>query len=254
VTVLLDGQGGDELLGGYHSFVGYRIADLVRRGRVDRAAAELRAYAGRQGGAWQRALRLAVVPFVPGALRSRARLRDKSAAAALRSSTRALAAEPRTVAPPGLDALGRERYRIYRQGLPALLRYEDRNSMAFSIEARLPFLDYRLVELSFRLDPSLLIRDGSPKWLLRHALADRMPEAVRTRQDKIGFQTPQARWLRESVADIDAQVARPGFGGGYLDANAVRLLVDRQRHGNGDDFAVWRCLCLDLWLQELVES
>jgi asparagine synthase (glutamine-hydrolysing) len=151
--------------------------------------------------------------------------------------------------------LARERVRIYKHGLPALLRYEDRNSMAFSIEARLPFLDYRLVELSFRLDPSTLIRDGSTKRLLREALADRLPREIREGEDKIGFETPQARWLRQDAGAVDTQLGRRGFGGGFLRVDRVRTLAERHRRGAaGLDFALWRCLCLDLWLQELIEA
>jgi asparagine synthase (glutamine-hydrolysing) len=169
----------------------------------------------------------------------------------LSPKVRRLPAEPR-FAPPGLGKLEAERYHIYHHGLPALLRYEDRNSMAFSLEARLPLLDYRLVELSFRLDPSALIASGATKTLLRRALADRLPAVVRERRDKVGFLTPQARWLREARADIARTLERPGFGGGYLRRDGVRDLVDRLERGQrGVDFALWRCVCLDLWLEEL---
>ena len=79
--------------------------------------------------------------------------------------------------------------------LPALLRSEDRNSMFHSIEARVPFLDHRLVELVFRLPPDLKIRDARTKYVLREALAGTLPEAVRTRRDKIGFRAdPGVTW------------------------------------------------------------
>ena len=251
VTVLLDGQGGDELLGGYHAFVGFRIADLLRAGQPAAAARELRAYHRRQAHSWVRSARLALVPHIPQRARTRLRRLDKRSGAVLSPKLRGLAAEARS-APPGFGKLEAERYHVYHHGLPALLRYEDRNSMAFSLEARLPFLDYRLVELSFRLDPSALIASGATKTLLRRALADRLPALVRDRQDKIGFITPQARWLREARADVMRAVERRDFGGGYLNREGVRGLVSRLERGErGIDFALWRCLCLDLWLQEL---
>ena len=251
VTVLLDGQGGDELLGGYHSFVGYRIADLLRAGEPAAAARELRAYHRGQAHSWVRSARLALVPLIPQRARTRLRELDKRSGGVLSPKLHGLPAETRS-APPGFGKLEAERYHIYHHGLPALLRYEDRNSMAFSLEARLPFLDYRLVELSFRLEPSALIASGATKTLLRRALADRLPVLVRERQDKVGFLTPQARWLREAGAEVARTVERPDFGGGYLSRDAVRRLIARLERGErGVDFALWRCLCLDLWLQEL---
>jgi asparagine synthase (glutamine-hydrolysing) len=254
VTVLLDGQGGDELLGGYHAFVGYRIADLLRAGQPAAAARELRAYHRGQAHSWLRSARLALVPLIPQRARTRLRQLDKRSGALLAPRLHGLPAEPRS-APPGFGKLEAERYHIYHHGLPALLRYEDRNSMAFSLEARLPFLDYRLVELSFRLEPSALIASGATKTILRRALADRLPALVRERQDKIGFLTPQARWLREARADIARTIERPDFGGGYLSRDGTRRLVGRLERGErGIDFALWRCLCLDLWLQELYDA
>jgi asparagine synthase (glutamine-hydrolysing) len=164
---------------------------------------------------------------------------------------RRLAAETRA-APDGFGRLDAERYRVYHRGLPALLRYEDRNSMAFSLEARLPSLDYRLVELSFRLDPAALIASGATKLLLRRALGDRLPPLVRDRRDKIGFLTPQARWLREAAPEISRRLERRDFGGGYVSRDGVRRLVCALERGRpGVDYALWRCICLDLWLEEL---
>src|SRR5919202_752848 len=83
--------------------------------------------------------------------------------------------------------------------LPELLRYEDRNSMAHSLEARVPFLDYRLVELAFSLPGDELIRNGRSKDVVRRALADLLPPEVRERRDKLGFVTPERRWFREGA-------------------------------------------------------
>ena len=86
---------------------------------------------------------------------------------------------------------------LTRRGLPELLHYEDRNSMAHSLEARVPFLDYRLVELLFSLGAGELIERGRTKAVLRRALGDLLPPVVRDRVDKLGFVTPEASWLAE---------------------------------------------------------
>src|SRR5207247_10968204 len=110
-------------------------------------------------------------------------------------------------APPasGNRLADRSRRRLFfvrTRRLPELLRYEDRNSMAHSIEARLPYLDYRLVELMFSLEPRNLIHEGRAKVILREALADLLPPRVRARTDKVGFDTPEARWLRGELGDF----------------------------------------------------
>src|SRR5207248_11248913 len=91
---------------------------------------------------------------------------------------------------------------LTRRGLPELLRYEDRNSMAHAIEARVPLLDHRLVELALSLPGDELIRRGETKSVLRRALADLLPTQVRARRDKLGFVTPEGRFLREDLGEL----------------------------------------------------
>ena len=88
-------------------------------------------------------------------------------------------------------------WHLVRQSIPALLHYEDRNSMAFSIEARVPYLDYRIVEFALALDPGRKIHGSWTKWVLRKAVEPVMPKSVTWRRSKLGYPTPFARWLRE---------------------------------------------------------
>ncbi|MBK7410533.1 MAG: hypothetical protein IPJ40_22215 [Saprospirales bacterium] len=80
--------------------------------------------------------------------------------------------------------------------LEHLLKWEDRNSMWFSIEARVPFLDYRLVERTLLLPDNLIIQKGMTKHVLREAMKGTLPEQIRMRRDKVGFETPEAEWFR----------------------------------------------------------
>lgn len=86
--------------------------------------------------------------------------------------------------------------------LPRLLKWDDRNSMAFSIEGRHPFLDYRLVEWTLTLPPGINLWRGWNKLLLRHALSDVLPSAIQWRRSKIGFETPQSVWIRTTLRPI----------------------------------------------------
>jgi asparagine synthetase B (glutamine-hydrolysing) len=133
--------------------------------------------------------------------------------------------------------------------LPSLLRFDDRNAMAHSIESRVPFLDYRLIEFCFALPPEQKIRDGVTKFILRQAMTGILPEDVRMRQDKIGFSTPQEAWLREDLAPWLREVftsaefrARP-----YFQHDAVLRLLDQPGAGASATTILWRCLAVELW-------
>ena len=83
--------------------------------------------------------------------------------------------------------------------LPMLLHWEDRNSMAHSLEARVPFLDHRLIEFTLSLPDKFKTQDGVTKRILKSAMRDAMPAKVINRTDKKGFATPEERWLRSDT-------------------------------------------------------
>ena len=83
-------------------------------------------------------------------------------------------------------------------GLRSLLRYADRNAMAHSIESRLPFLYHELIEFVFTLPDSFLLNNGWTKFILRKSMEDCLPKKIVWRKDKVGFETPQEKWLRSN--------------------------------------------------------
>ena len=90
----------------------------------------------------------------------------------------------------------RQKIDLTYSGIPAFLRHEDRNSMAHSVESRHPFLDYRLVEFAVNCPPDFKLRDGWSKWILRNAMKGILPEKLRLRRTKMGFDAPDAVWMR----------------------------------------------------------
>jgi asparagine synthase (glutamine-hydrolysing) len=249
LTVMLDGQGGDEILAGYRASFGYRLSDLLRRGRLVEASRELAAFSARYGPRW--ASVALVAPNVPERVRLAARARLRGASSLVHPGFRADAVAPERNGAVFPDRLRRQLHVLLtRQGLPELLRYEDRNSMAHSLEARVPFLDHKLVELAFSLDGGELIRRGETKSVLRRALADLLPPVVRERRDKLGFVTPVSRFLRGALGELAADVfASQAFEQrGYVDAAAARKRLAGHRAGKLDaGFELWRVLNLELW-------
>ena len=133
--------------------------------------------------------------------------------------------------------------------LPALLRYEDRDSMAHSIEARVPYLDHRLVEFVVGLPSAYLIGAGTTKRVLREAMRGLLPEPIRTRVDKIGFQTAEEVWMRAhphiTLAMTQAAVDRSG---GVLRQACVSGVIDMLAGRRSFDYAYWRRLNYGAWL------
>jgi asparagine synthase (glutamine-hydrolysing) len=248
LKVLLDGQGGDEVVAGYPRYFGYRTASLLQAGRPAAAAAELRSQvaAGTMSasGALRGAMRAMVPSFADAALRGLGRGRFGV------TLTGELAKVPSLVqnhSQPG-TALARKQWQdLAAESLPALLRYEDRNSMAFGIESRVPFLDYRLVEFALQLPDRLKVSGGWSKSVLRRAMAGRVPRSILERRDKMGFATPESAWLTAALPEVRTMLlGGQVVGRGWVGAAEVERLVESP-HAGGTN--LWRVLCLEAWLR-----
>lgn len=250
VTVLLDGQGADEALAGYRPFDIF-TADLIRRGRLPGAVAEGMAIRRVTGTAVAPLLARALVRQLPSA--ALARLRRRRAAGATRVMRADFAAAHRATpryAPVDRDLHAHLRELIRETSLPHLLRYEDRNSMAFSVEGRVPFLDYRLVEYSLREAFSLCVHEGWSKWVLREAMRGMVPDEVLWRRDKVGFETPERAWVSEWIrSEGAAYLGDDAHAARYLDMAEVRRQLAEFSAGRGDVRQVWRWINLELWLR-----
>ena len=138
---------------------------------------------------------------------------------------------------------------MFTTSLPSLLQYEDRNSMAFSIESRVPFLDHRLVEFAFTLSDEDKIKGGDTKRVMRDALNGVLPEAIRTRKDKKGFVTPgEVKWLRGPLRHLTNDIKLPDF----IDSSRANKLLENYRKGDNSQAAmVWRLAVLSHWVQKI---
>ncbi|TAJ08519.1 MAG: asparagine synthase (glutamine-hydrolyzing) [Nitrospirae bacterium] len=256
IKVLLDGQGGDELLCGYPGYWGSYFGDLVRQGALGKAWHELRAYRASQGGPAPTVAANIARALLPSRLVASARSRMKGHGTWVNREFAARYSLATDYEERGGTALANHvgAY-LETYSLPALLHHEDRSSMAFSVEARLPFLDVRLADQLLRWPARLKLREGMSKVILRAAMEGVLPESVRLRTDKMGFVTPQDRWLRETWRpDVEALFQSPAFAQrGYWDPVRLRqayrdYCAGRTELGN----SIWRCLCLELWHQRFL--
>jgi asparagine synthase (glutamine-hydrolysing) len=257
IKVMLDGQGADELFAGYRPYLARRLSELIARfqwGAALRFVRAMRSLPGATAGLLAQALE----PAVPARLRAFARV---------------LIGRP--LLPPWIDGKWFAERGLAQTGtaprwsrdflhgtltqsltetvLPALLRYEDRNSMAFSIESRVPFLTARLAQFAYR-QPSANLVDAraTSKAVLRQAMRGLVPDAILDRRDKIGFATPDRLW---------AQALRPWFGRvlgsetaralpWLRSAVAVDILDQRVARSDAFGFDLWRTVNFIRWVEQ----
>jgi asparagine synthase (glutamine-hydrolysing) len=135
--------------------------------------------------------------------------------------------------------------------LPVLLRYEDRNSMAWSIESRVPFMDYRFVEFAMSLPEHLVFPRGTRKYILREAMRPIFPQKIYERKDKMGFVTPEEVWLKGQGKDWLYSCSEKAIQSlpELLNKPKAMSSIDEMLKGtSGFDFSYWRLACIGLWL------
>ncbi|MBP7149334.1 MAG: asparagine synthase (glutamine-hydrolyzing) [Acidobacteria bacterium] len=257
IKVMLDGQGADETFAGYRSYVGARIVSLARAGDLPGAVALFRAGARLPGASARQVLssmagRVLPPGLVPAARRLAGRpLFPRWVDEAWLDERGPMPDFPRPT--PSSDALrSLLAFTIEESSLPMLLRFEDRNSMAFSIESRVPFLTPQLVGFVLSLpEEHLVANDATTKAVLRAALRGLVPDPILDRRDKIGFATPELQWLRQIAPWVRETISCPAARSIpvlRIDAAAREFeeILDGRRPF---DWRVWRWINIVRWTE-----
>ena len=259
IKVMLDGQGADELLGGYRYCISARFASLIRQRQVGNALNLLRgaSRSPNTDGLWL--LLCSADYLLPQSIQAPLRalvdkeLTPKWVDASWFRKHNAESGHVNYCANPAVlrQTLIRA---LFRTSLPHLLRYEDRNSMAFSIESRVPFLTPKLAEFMLSLPEEYLIsQEGTTKTLFRLAMRGIVPDSILDRRDKIGFATPEREWLRSVDSWVqwtlgsEAAHSLPFLHLGIMRSQWSAILSGRKPF----DARVWRWLNVIHWSQEL---
>jgi asparagine synthase (glutamine-hydrolysing) len=249
VTVMLDGQGGDELFAGYLTYYPILLKNLLRHGHLADFQRELHACAARMGQSpWRLAAKAAAVLYeplrrlFPASPRGAELLNDDFARPHRRRRThwRELRSTNNLQARLWADQV--------QFSIPQLLRYEDRNSMAFSVEARLPFLDYRLVEWAFAQPVAVKLHGGWTKYVARRGVTGLCPEGIAWRTDKVGFATPEARWM-DAGADIIQALAAPATFRAAQFIDPVKFRDELAATPRRWSRELWRVANFELWMR-----
>lgn len=255
VKVMLDGQGGDEQLASYPQFFGPHLLGMLARGQFAGAAHETRRFRELHGWTLKDTAKSLLFWFGPQWIGRATRSRQRLAWLAWAE----LDARGFTPGPPWAHERGGSRpattewlsrMMLTTTTLPMLLHWEDRNSMAHSIEARVPFLDHRLIEFTLSLPDELKTKDGVTKRILKSAMRDSMPAKVINRTDKKGFATPEERWLRGDTTGAfrAALLAAAHENPQVLSVRGVEAEFDlflNRRKPFSNEF--WRMITLGAW-------
>lgn len=252
VRVMLDGQGADEALGGYHTYFGARLAGMLRSGRLGALRHEAGAMHGLYGYSPQWLLRQAMLSVLPSALTALIK-RASGPPAWFDAAALGLEDEPAFQLPRNWrrSIQSVSQAQLLTSNLPMLLHWEDRDSMAHSVEARVPFLDYRVVEFLLGLPDDHKIAGGITKLVLREAMADVLPPAVAGRTDKMGFVTPEQRWMKNEAGafrialDTAVEVSR-----GVLRPSALDEFDSMVAGKTPFSYLPWRQISFGAWINE----
>jgi asparagine synthase (glutamine-hydrolysing) len=261
MTVTLDGQGADELLGGYNAYPGQRVRTLVEQGRPVAAWSFLRAWARWPGRSLVQGLKRVAGAYSEGQLHRFLRrldgldnVPDWIRPGPLRESGVSLAVplQHNIFDQPRRRMMGSLAASLRSRGLPALLRHGDRNSMRFSIESRVPFLTCQLADFTLGLPEEYLVSlQGESKHLLRAAMRGIVPDEVLNRKDKIGFATPEKYWLL-GMANTVRQWLAEEVKLPFLDQKRLLISFDQVVAGRRPyTWQVWRWINFIRWYRGL---
>jgi len=256
ITVMLDGQGSDEQFCGYHGYFNTLIREYLQQGRLWKAWQEANAVRTIHGTSKTQQFLAALGMLLPQKLQTYGRqLLGKTTS---HPNWLNLIEEINDYHNPcqrdnnRLDTItGFSHQQLCTTNLPRLLHWEDRNSMAHQIEARVPFVDYRLIELVYNLPTAYKIGNGETKRVLRSAMQGTLPDSVRQRVDKLGFVTPEEVWVREEQPEQFRQAVARAVeqSHGLLNSSAL-LLTDKIISVHCPfSFLPWRFISFGAWLE-----
>lgn len=253
VKVLLDGQGSDEAIAGYEYIPGLYYKSLFTHLKWGRLAKEIVQYA-KLHHSW-RHVKYMVFFLLPSKMRTKVRVAQRGYInpAFVENHKDSVIADKLY----GTNTMEEMLVAHFEYKLEHLCKWGDRDTMAFGVEGRSPFLDKDLVEYSIALKDELKIKGGYTKFILREVMKGIMPEKVRLRVDKRGFSTPMDEWYRTAgfqklVNDIlsSESFAKRGY---FVPEEAKKLY---QRHLNGEiniSKDIWKWINLELWFRKYID-
>jgi asparagine synthase (glutamine-hydrolysing) len=254
VVVTIDGQGADETLAGYHYFFGYYFKGLLKQMKLIKLLDELFSYFRNHKSLY--GFKSFLYLLLPDFFKTQVRVREKGY---LYDEFIRMNEENQEVSGKLYNSknLNDALMDHFEYKLEHLLKWEDRNSMCFSLEARVPFLDYRLVEKTLSTSEALKINQGTTKYILREAMKNILPIKIRNRRDKIGFMTPENEWLKEKKFTdlINNIINSTSFKKrNIIDPNKAKGLYFQFLNKETEiSKEIWKWINLELWFRQYID-
>jgi len=248
LKVLLDGQGADEILAGYHYYYFPFFLDLIKSFEIKKFFREFKYYLNFHNYSVIKTFLKILYYSLPNNIERKIYYLTKKNGFNFKYSK-----ENKIKKNNFKSIFDYDLYLNLIVKLPALLHYEDRNSMAHSIEARVPFLDHRLVEFLFSLPSDYKIKNGFTKAILRGSLKGIMPDEILMRKDKIGFFTPEYDWFRRSLKDwiFDILKSDSMKKNNFLISDIIKKDFKKVLSGKKKETSnIWRAINLELFLRK----
>ncbi len=254
VVVTLDGQGADEQLAGYHYFFGFYFKDLLKRVKIIKLFSESFHYLKNHHSLY--GLKTMIYFLIPEIFKSGIRTSEHNYINKYFLS-RYSSSNTITKDLYGSKSLNDSLFAHFEFKLEHLLKWEDRNSMHFSLESRVPFLDHRFVEKTLSLPSNIIIRKGMTKHILREAMQGVLPESIRLRKDKVGFDTPQDKWFRTDKFKnyiVELLNSESFKNRGIIDKfKAEKMFSDHLGKKMNISKEIWKWINLELWFREFID-
>lgn len=257
LTVMLDGQGADEQLAGYTGFYSVIFAEYLRKFRFGRFRHELNCYKKLRASTekYVNSNKIIIEALISAYLPRKLQKFGKIHMFYLKQG---MPFEPQDIKKTiyGIDLYPANDSRRYildqlKCNLSMLLHYEDRNSMAHSIESRVPFMDPYLAECAFKMPIDYKLRNGITKYVVREGLKDVLPDKIRNRYSKLGFVTPEDQWINNDPAAFRREIEQAAEAlSPLLKKDTVMTWYDRiEGKVQRMDFMPWRILCAGHWIR-----
>ena len=254
VVVTLDGQGADEQLAGYHYFFGYFFKGLLKQLSLLKLLKEIFYYIRLHKSLY--GLKTFIYFLLPSKLRTSIRVNEKGYLVdhfVNKYSSNSIIASRLY----NSQSLHESLLDHFEYKLEHLLKWEDKNSMFFSLESRVPFLDYRLVEKTLASSKHKMINNGWTKYILREAMKGILVDDIRFRKDDVGFGTPESNWFKEEyfqnyfldIIHSDSFKERK-----IIDTLKASELLKKHLNGKAEvSKEIWKIINLELWFREFID-
>jgi asparagine synthase (glutamine-hydrolysing) len=261
IIVMLDGQGADEQLAGYNTFHTVYLIELMLKLKLATFVKSITSrrlfYREKYASQLKSLITMISINITPNSIHDSIReikkqfLKKAKSFSHITNQSSIWKKRSKVFDIKVLNVKSESIKELLYTSLPKLLHYEDRNSMAHSVESRVPFIDYRIVEFVLSLPSEYKINDSKTKYILREAMQGILPENIVNRYDKMAFVTPEEIWIRENSLDFKNEIADAcdRLNGLVDKEEALKWYEDAINSSQSFNYTFWKLISIGRWIK-----